>query len=567
MMTLELDLRDIPYVWVDAICVDQRPTKRKATIYQMSNIYERATYILAVPDLHLAYLRIISIKNDDAIEGSNNYSKDMYHLLHQNPHQIKKVEQDFLNDTQVPNEPPELRELLLRFTDHFTNSLMRYGKHHNLYCPVQALDHICETTTTTTETPRHRWQTWIKGRRNNIYGLHKCDEPICPLELYLNDDHSGTEQEEWQVSASQWKSKIIQRGTAMRQSMEFLIDLIKDWASRVWVISEFSIAKRKNNLNYWFIQLAPTYEDSAIFRCMSNEFTFFKFDLGVEYLQDLTMAQYNNTNQHQLRINRLHSSNPVYERFRYTLIRHLNEQTFLEMILGSKASRNEDRFYSILPLSEYADKITAVSHWDIHSMLSVKLKLYEIMNTKDKLILLFWSSNKDAIINGVLPTFATSTLPLDFNLSTYIDDHKLNFDLRDPSSIKLLLDQQTNNKDDEDDNANQYYLRLKPKEYYVITDNRFSDLLTEQVRVLERLDVHHASSLDIVSIPAFQWDALPSVPPENIDIYDSFFFILVGCFAQNKWTILSKHRETYPNGKKGRSMCGNVYSLPFFDIY
>ncbi|ORZ04093.1 hypothetical protein BCR42DRAFT_444316 [Absidia repens] len=49
MMTVESDTMHIDYVWVDAICVDQSPAKRKATIYQMSNIYDRATYILAVP--------------------------------------------------------------------------------------------------------------------------------------------------------------------------------------------------------------------------------------------------------------------------------------------------------------------------------------------------------------------------------------------------------------------------------------------------------------------------------------------------------------------------------------
>ncbi|ORZ04098.1 hypothetical protein BCR42DRAFT_289356, partial [Absidia repens] len=48
-MTLESDTKDIKYLWVDAICVDQNnPVRRKATIYQMSNIYDRATYILAV---------------------------------------------------------------------------------------------------------------------------------------------------------------------------------------------------------------------------------------------------------------------------------------------------------------------------------------------------------------------------------------------------------------------------------------------------------------------------------------------------------------------------------------
>ncbi|ORZ07334.1 hypothetical protein BCR42DRAFT_442679 [Absidia repens] len=44
MMMKEPDLKSIKYVWVDAICVDQTNyERRKATIHQMSNIYERAT--------------------------------------------------------------------------------------------------------------------------------------------------------------------------------------------------------------------------------------------------------------------------------------------------------------------------------------------------------------------------------------------------------------------------------------------------------------------------------------------------------------------------------------------
>ncbi|ORY97005.1 hypothetical protein BCR42DRAFT_497406 [Absidia repens] len=64
MMTIESDTKHINYVWVDAICVDQSPAKRKATIHQMSNIYDRATYILAVPDLHVTYLKGVSFKNE-----------------------------------------------------------------------------------------------------------------------------------------------------------------------------------------------------------------------------------------------------------------------------------------------------------------------------------------------------------------------------------------------------------------------------------------------------------------------------------------------------------------------
>ncbi|ORY99641.1 hypothetical protein BCR42DRAFT_457481 [Absidia repens] len=585
MMTSESELKHIKYVWVDAICVDQRPTKRKATIYQMNNIYDRAAYILAVPDLHLAYLRGISIKNDDAIEGSTKYSNDIYHLIHQNRDQIVKAEEGFLNDAQVPKEPPELRQLLLEFTDHFAYSFMYHERHQKLYCPVQALDHICETT----QAHRHHWQTWTKRHSNRVFGLHSCHDPICPIELVRSYNlHSGTEKDEWQVSASQWKSKVIHRSTAIRQSMEFLTDLVKDWSSRVWVVSEYNIAKKKNNLKYWFIQLASTHDDNIVFRCLNEEFTFFKFDLDDDTFPDLTMMQYYKENQHQSRIDRLRSTNPVYKRFHYTLIRHLNQQTFLEMLLRSKASRNEDRFYSILPLSKYADKITEVSRWGIHSMLSVKLKLYDIMNIEDKLILLLWSSNKDAIIHGILPTFATSTLPLDFNgrqLLHLAYKGYFNFDLYNPFSIMLhhhyqqTHDQRKGDEDDDGDgdSTRYYYLRIKPKEYYVQTDNSQSriDLLTKHIPVLQRLGIYHASSstlttLDIVSIPAFQWDSL-AMAPKNKDKYVSFFFILVGCFAQNKWIISSKHDITYPYAGTGSLLCGNDHkdpkSLSFFDIY
>ncbi|CAO3588630.1 unnamed protein product [Absidia cylindrospora] len=534
MMTLESDLKDIKYVWVDAICVDQRPSKRKATIYQMNNIYHKATYILAVPDLHLAALRRISFKNHETIAMSKKYRQYIYHLIHEDTDLMANVEQDFLNDAQVPKEPPELRQMLLKITDYFTASFITQQTHHALYCPVQALDHICESTT---QAHRHGWKTWIFDGRDLFDGLHQCHEPICPIELYYNNRHSGTEKDEWQVSASQWKSKIIQRGTAIQQSMVCLTDLIKDWSSRVWVASEYSIAKQKNNLKYWFIQLAPAYEDSIVFRCLDNEFIFFKFNFKhcdsdnhfIEVYQD---------SQRQPNIDGLVSVNPVYEQFKYTMIRHLKRQTFLEMILISKASRNEDRFYSILPLSKYAGQITEVAHWNIHSMLSVKLKLYEIMDTTDKLVLFFWSSNKDAIINGVLPTFATSTLPLNFNVSQLYNHLNLecNFNLNDPYTIRLLSHhQQTNNNkkendDDNGDDANQYFIRLRPREYFVLTDNTFfeshMDLFMEHIQLLERLGVHHASSstLDIVSIPIFELQFTESLRPlSTTRIWDSFF--------------------------------------------
>ncbi|ORZ02110.1 hypothetical protein BCR42DRAFT_200325 [Absidia repens] len=106
MMTIESDTKHIDYVWVDAICVDQSPAKRKATIHQMSNIYNRATYILAVPDLHVTYLKGVSLKNDDTIDGSGKYCMYLYHLLHGHVSQLDVLDEVFLDDAKVPKDPP-----------------------------------------------------------------------------------------------------------------------------------------------------------------------------------------------------------------------------------------------------------------------------------------------------------------------------------------------------------------------------------------------------------------------------------------------------------------------------
>ncbi|ORY98312.1 hypothetical protein BCR42DRAFT_430396, partial [Absidia repens] len=63
--------------------------------------------------------------------------------------------------------------------------------------------------------------------------------------------------------------------------MEFLMGLIKDWSTRVWVISEFNIAKKKNNLKYWFTQVGPGWSFWTYNAMEGDEkFTFFKFDFN-----------------------------------------------------------------------------------------------------------------------------------------------------------------------------------------------------------------------------------------------------------------------------------------------
>ncbi|CAO3619575.1 unnamed protein product [Cunninghamella blakesleeana] len=56
-ITREPDLKNIPYLWIDAISVDPNDgDMQKATMKLTKEIFGNATYILAVPDLNLEYL-------------------------------------------------------------------------------------------------------------------------------------------------------------------------------------------------------------------------------------------------------------------------------------------------------------------------------------------------------------------------------------------------------------------------------------------------------------------------------------------------------------------------------
>ncbi|CAO3588502.1 unnamed protein product [Absidia cylindrospora] len=586
MMTYERDMKHIKYVWVDAICVDQRPSKRKATIYQMSNIYERATYILAVPDLHMSYLRRVSIENNDILCDSYKYSQDIYHLIQGNTDQLAHLEEKLLDTWKVPEEPPELRPLLLQYTGHFADGFMTHQSHRGKDCPVLDLDHIGNT-----ERIHHRdWKTWIKGNKSSSSEeeeeVHWCNNVNCPLRLF-DQDRITRSYGERQLLGSQWKSEVVKRSNSIRQSMHFLTDLFKDWSSRVWVISEFNIAKKKNNLKYWFIQLTPDRHRWFDHNLVNKEaLTFFTFDFKDDSFSDAIVNTDHTSIENGSLFTKKGSINPVYIRFHSTAIRQLRQQTFLEMMLSSFASRNEDRFYSILPLSPYQDQKREVSRWKISSMLSVKLKLYEMMNTKDKVMLFFWSNHERAFQSNVLPTFATSILPLISQVGyrlNQIDDHFWNFDLTDNATLILHHHHhhrkaESDDDDDDDDVTNQYYLRLKPKEYILMHKPHplYSTLMNykEDQVLFELLGMQEDASifdLDIVFLPAIQHKGPVSYDPTSGNQRD--VVTLVGSLATNEWVILPKYSGYHPERTSGQLMvCNdgdedNKSAIAYFDIY
>ncbi|CAO3600985.1 unnamed protein product [Absidia cylindrospora] len=586
-MTAEVHLKHMDYVWVDAICVDQTNyDKRKATIYQMTNIYERANYIVAVPDLHVRHLENVNKKNAEIIQETIKYSTYLYHLIHGNTKQLVACDEAFLNEQRVPTDP-HLRYLLTNYTDHFADGFTTCKEHDQHYDADHTLDHIYETNLTSQKkTKQHHGRKLYKKILNKMgYGdddderrshldamgvneLHKCDKvDACPLMLFGGGETDtcggrGESDEKYDhhyqrhrkrnhlqddMDTMKWKRMIPERSASIRQSMDFLSDLIQDWSTRVWVISEYHIAKRKKSkkMKYWFIQLGSSSFGPGSFP--HGHDSFFEFDFYGDSLafSSSSASLFRVDTQDTVGRKRKHDAilAPVYQTFHSTVQQQLNHQTFLEMILKSKASRNEDRMHAILPLSpDYKHKIASknqVSQWHITNLISVKLQLYDWASTKHKWQLLFLSSFSNHM-GGTLPTFATSTIawPSPANYPTLHEQDKCNFDLTNDDSIQLVTLDNGSKK-----------LVIKPKEYY--QHKNYQKILLsghnpKDEAMLRRL-LHLNTTIDLpdmICIPddsdhIFQQDTSTTKRDGGV----THCIYLIGCFAKNKWIL--KFEKTF----------------------
>ncbi|ORZ07377.1 hypothetical protein BCR42DRAFT_426139 [Absidia repens] len=315
--------------------------------------------------------------------------------------------------------------------------------------------------------------------------------------------------------------------------MKFLNDLFVDWSSRVWVISEYHIAKKKNNLKYWFIGIA-TYE--------LRRLPFLEFD----FLDSTSSSAGRNA---ELDIGQPSS---IYLKFHGMMTRQLVDQCFFEMMLCGKASKIEDRFYAILPQSKYKDKINQVTHWKISNMVSVKLKLFEIMDTKDKLTLLFLAGCQEISFSTdpVLPTFATSTI-FKSTCRLFSPESPLNFDLGNKSTITLHHHTR--------DSHLYYFLQLTVKKYYVIdVPSDYRDYCGSKfiIKACDNLQLNlDSSEIKIVCLTYFDESTLESYA--EWEASNDCKLYLLGNFEKNKWTMLTsywknielKHSVIINNGK------------------
>ncbi|CAO3601280.1 unnamed protein product [Absidia cylindrospora] len=480
----EPDLQSLNYVWVDAICVDQANLqRRKATIHHMSAIYEKATYILAVPDLHKRHVQAISEAHLEALWYMETHNDYIYHLLHEDTDQLDQLDHAFLTTIGAPDDP-QLRHKLLKHTDYFADGFTTYRPSHWPYDSMEVLDHVYQQSQVATD--KSDYQRWL-------------DDGQVTAPLFTSKGQMS------------WRQQIYERNIGIRGGVKFMCDLIVDWSSRVWVMSEYHIAKKKNNLKCWFITLSEQSER------LPDHGAFFTFDFedpayGAQLQTAPGTAYY-----------------VVHLYFHSTLIKQLTTQTFFHMMLRSKASKNEDRFYAILPQSKYKDKMNQVSHWQIHSMVDVKLKLFDIMDTNDKVNLLFMSGVHDAKTQvDTLPTFATSILSWDTHFLSYTGSD-YNFDFDDDECITLHYQQ----------DLGLHYLQWIPQEYDVgycseATNMEYYDTKAARARKTklfkhDNQEEHGGFTMDIVSFTPVAKSAMISDDDVRIQV--------IGSFAENKWLL------------------------------
>ncbi|CAO3653765.1 unnamed protein product [Cunninghamella echinulata] len=305
----ETDLKEIPYLWIDAISVNQQNHEgKKKTILKMSTIYKKATYILAVPDLHKEYL------------WKNTANREMITLLEK---YNKTIHNDILNNNNNNNNNNQL-----------INKMEGEGNKYFM---------------------------------NDVH------------QLVNNDKSIQTENED------------------IKKAYQYLVYLILDWSSRAWVVSEYKIAKEKQKnqgtpLKYIFLSLLfPTI------------YHFFSYSFENHHDHDHDHYLYNNIDVYFWQVG---DSITFINYLKTTLI----QKTYLEMILDTNASRNEDRFNAILPpWTKYNHLIkgkSTVTSWKITNMTPVRLKLYELMDDvwdKARLLLACSFTNNTPI----LPSFAS----------------------------------------------------------------------------------------------------------------------------------------------------------------
>ncbi|CAO3638494.1 unnamed protein product [Cunninghamella blakesleeana] len=498
------ELKEIPYLWIDAISVDQHNhSRKKDTILKMNQIYKKATYILAVPDLHYSYL----LKHPANKEILDLIRYDYYKTIY------KEIANNKYSSTEnsINNDNTE--------SSITTNSIRQQQQH-----------------------------------TNNNGDQYSFIQNLTSKKLINKNNELKIEKE-----MKEKENELQQRKQELKKIYQYLAYLIEDWSNRAWVISEYHIAKEKymkhgTPLKYWFISL-------HYYRLRNQPFFSYYFNDN-----DQQQSLINNINDDKSN-NVLNCRDVIDSKtFNQFLKSRFMQRSHLEMILDSNAARNKDRFHAILPSwNEYHRLIinrNTISEWNITDMTSVRLKLYEIMDDGDlwnKASLLKACSRDFGEI--ILPSFATynnkGSLILvekcDYNNVIYKEfEEKL---LKNTSIYRnkekvtriqqFINEYKTNSKAIWTENLasiqyeqRRYCVSVKSNTFFIKKDDYQRDSLQNKLLLDDDDEIYY------VFLPFFTF-AIPDYIDDPLIYINSSSIFLVGNKNKNKWALTNGRSYHY----------------------
>ncbi|KAI8338694.1 hypothetical protein BC941DRAFT_501817 [Chlamydoabsidia padenii] len=505
----EPDMVDINYVWVDAICVDQRNReRRKATIYRMNDIYKCASWIIAVPDLHSFYLSISTTANNEMMNIVKKHRVYLYHLLRGGPSYrvLTELDEAWMDDIGLPKDD-KLRHDLTGYTNLTVEEMMKL----NLEDHGSVMNYMVSTLFTNPNLSFMQQQQ----QQNN-------DDTQLLLRHFIME-----------FRKDEWKRLINQRQEEIVQAVGFLQSLMEDWSNRTWVISEYHIAKKKTGvMKFWFTQLG----------CPELQgLPFFEFDFKALVDRAPSPREFV-SDDHPFTRKVLYKT----RRFHGSMRRRLIKRSFLEMMLETKASKDEDRFHSILPLTpkykHYIMDRNTIASWGITDLLSVRMKLLEWVDTRDQLNILI-SCLPPLATRPLFPSFATSMQNVKHGLAKYLRSfpaHLCNFDLENRKVVDISKLENGFSR-----------LVLCPKLYHVLSTRRTTRQYYKEVEISHKIwsdlgiDMEK-DDLVAISIPLFLMENDANDPSLTKMLRADFQ--LVGNWEKNIW-VSYRFCSNYKNGK------------------
>ncbi|KAI8078786.1 uncharacterized protein BX664DRAFT_369197 [Halteromyces radiatus] len=451
----------VKYLWVDAISVDQMDhVNKKKTINQMSGIYARAEVIVAVPDLHISYL-LNSPTYAESISTISKYGKKIYSHI---TWQCRKKENHDEDDYDVADDQEKVNFWERKRGPDVTGLHKHRGFRQFIKDAVR-------------QSGLAFWRGGHKEHGNNMTTEKSMKDLLAGNGEFIpaksDDKRTGVQGNDDQTSSdnsnvdnktsstfkgnnSDTDDKNKKRDGCLcfvgmtekekesyDRAFKFLVYLVMDWANRVWVISEYSIGRR-----------------SKMKLCFLSACSSVNLDNQPTKLLDL-----------------------FNERRPTIFDRPLKERSFLDMMMYSKATRNEDRFYAVLPLykqfKHFADN-HEISTWGINDQLSVRLQLLRIVQFQEKLAILLLCTQSSFVSDIILPSFASCNSGAEEHILDWAT--KLSYKPTLLKEIELL----------KDEDANCDYLRVvvpRSRTYYVDTIHAHDIELTENARGKLGLDL------------------------------------------------------------------------------